>query len=785
MQRFERSDIPPPDVFTSKEAKANRQALQSFLSYSDEKLSQSIAPRAFLSLEEPSVYNALGRLFHGKCSFCEAKDPIKPYRFRPISEAEPFQSAANGHLYYTWLVDAWNNIYAICEHCQPLQRERMRYFPVQGRRCKIPTDTEVERFADDATGLWPSYPPQEKPLLIEPCEQRDFSQVLHVQLSGRIDGRNERGATTIETYNLNREELVKRRQVAFDERFRVLQEAIFGSGDKAEFEEHLNVVTDFEEMEFGGTWFLLMRRVCAVVGSGGGPLPALSKKRVRRFLYRLRARPDGAQRLSAAIEATHEADQYGVEAEFASPVKRTGQVRLTGVSLRNFKALEQLDFAMPEPLLLADRATDVIPAPSILILGENAAGKSSILEAVALALSDDAARNELSLDPTDFVLKPKYMGAPSMAPPGSSTVALTFESGSVLTMTAGAGGFDVTHPFEASELPPVFAYGAFRHYLRKQRNHSPAKYVQNLLRSDEVLSNPEKWLLSLDEAAFSMVVRQLRHVLSIEGEFEVIRRNKEDGKCYIVTAITSPEGDVRHGLTPLEVASSGFRTVLATVCDIFQGLLDPRVNGTVDNLSQATGVVLIDEVEAHLHPRWKMNIMRGLRQALPNMTFIATTHDPLCLRGMGDKEIMVLQRSPREVAKGSMASDVLPVFVEKMVHLPATSQLTVEQILTSDFFQLYSADAPELEGKFARIGDILGKQRRGEKLNPEDKEVLRIFESDIASAMPVGTSEVHRLVQEAVALFLQERRKASDDHLQKIREESKQDILAILRGVGG
>ncbi|CDX20233.1 conserved hypothetical protein [Mesorhizobium plurifarium] len=760
---------------------ANRQALQSFMSYSSERISQSVTPRAFLSLEEPSVQNALHRLFHGKCAFCESKDTIKPYRFRPPAEAEPFQSAIDGHLYYAWLVDAWDNIYSICDNCHPLRRGRSKFFPVKGRRARIPAHSEIAKFVEESTGLWPFYPPHEKPLLVEPCEQKDFTQFFHVELSGKLVAKSERAATTIETFDLNREDLIKRREAAFAERLAALEAAIGRSSGKDLFQDQVDLITAFADLEFGGTWFLLLRRLCMAVGSGGGPLPALSMQRIRRFLYRLRARSDAMLRLSSAIEATGEADKIGLDAEFASTVRRTGTMRVQSVSLRNFKALEELDFTMPEPMHPAGRPTDAAPAPSILILGENAAGKSSILEAIALALSDEAARDELALDATDFVLKPQYMGAPSLSSPGTSSVVLTFEDGSILTMTAAGSGFDVVLPFAASQLPPVFAYGAFRHYLRKQRNHSPAKYIQNLMRSDEVLSNPEKWLLGLDDAVFAMVVRQLRYVLSIEGEFEVIRRNREDGRCYIVTAIVSPDGNVRYALTPFEVASSGFRTVLAMVCDIFQGILDPRVNGTVDNLAQASGVVLIDEVEAHLHPRWKMNIMRGLRQALPNMTFIATTHDPLCLRGMGDKEVMVLQRSSREADEGI---GILPVFVEKMQHLPATSQLTVEQILTSDFFQLYSADAPELEGQFARIADILGKRNRGEVLNAVDRQTLQVFESDIASAMPVGTSEVHRLVQEAVALFLQERRKASDDHLQIIRENSKQEILAILRGAG-
>jgi hypothetical protein len=213
--------------------------------------------------------------------------------------------------------------------------------------------------------------------------------------------------------------------------------------------------------------------------------------------------------------------------------------------------------------------------------------------------------------------------------------------------------------------------------------------------------------------------------------------------------------------------------------------LDRRVSGGIETLAQARAVVLIDEVESHLHPRWKMGIMRGLRQALPNVTFIATTHDPLCLRGMGDRDVVVLQRVGRDLNADVKVETRLPVLVERLVNLPPTSHLTVEQLLTSDFFQLYSADAPEIEGKFANISDLLAKRSQGAELSDDEKRTLEAFDDDIDNALPVGLSEAHRLVQEAVGQFLKERRSASEDRLRTLRQSSKNEILRILRGAAG
>jgi predicted ATP-binding protein involved in virulence len=64
--------------------------------------------------------------------------------------------------------------------------------------------------------------------------------------------------------------------------------------------------------------------------------------------------------------------------------------------------------------------------------------------------------------------------------------------------------------------------------------------------------------------------------------------------------VTAPAGVVTK--TPLNDVSSGYRTILAMVCDIMQRLMDRRINPDFPGLEHAQAVVLIDEVEAHLQP---------------------------------------------------------------------------------------------------------------------------------------------------------------------------------------
>jgi DNA-directed RNA polymerase subunit H (RpoH/RPB5) len=188
-------------------------------------------------------------------------------------------------------------------------------------------------------------------------------------------------------------------------------------------------------------------------------------------------------------------------------------------------------------------------------------------------------------------------------------------------------------------------------------------------------------------------------------------------------------------------------------------------------------VVLIDEVEAHLHPRWKIQIMHVLRKALPKVTFIATSHDPLCLRGMQKGEVVVVQRR----SKAGGAKTQYATCIEQLSDLPDSSRLTIEQLLTSDFFNLMSTDQPEMEKQLASVADLLSKRKNREVLTAQEQRVMAYFEDEVKDALPVGTSEAQRVVQEAVAEFLQRRKKEPSSEWETIRVETKTKILNILK----
>ncbi|AIC31313.1 hypothetical protein IE4771_PE00087 (plasmid) [Rhizobium etli bv. mimosae str. IE4771] len=173
-----------------------------------------------------------------------------------------------------------------------------------------------------------------------------------------------------------------------------------------------------------------------------------------------------------------------------------------------------------------------------------------------------------------------------------------------------------------------------------------------------------------------------------------------------------------------------------------------------------------------------MQIMSSLRRVFPQSTIIATTHDPLCIRGMHDGEVVVLSRLRSQ--DGSFA---MPNYVQVRADLPNVETMTIEQLLTSDLFSMFSTDSPAAERKLAELGTLLSRREGGDTLTDEESEVLQGLENEVTQALPLGTTQAQRLVLGAVAEFLDKRRGASVEQLAKLEGDTRKHILDALEGI--
>ncbi|WP_024896579.1 hypothetical protein [Brucella rhizosphaerae] len=124
---------------------------------------------------------------------------------------------------------------------------------------------------------------------------------------------------------------------------------------------------------------------------------------------------------------------------------------------------------------------------------------------------------------------------------------------------------------------------------------------------------------------------------------------------------------------------------------------------------------------------------------------------------------------------------LLPEVVERVADFGNIGALTVEQLLTSDMFQLFSTDDRRTELAFAHVADILSRQKRGDAMSTDDKRVLSDFRQEIGDALPYGRSQVSVIVQEALAEYLSDRRSVDTERRALLRDKAKKEIKDFLK----
>lgn len=98
-----------------------------------------------------------------------------------------------------------------------------------------------------------------------------------------------------------------------------------------------------------------------------------------------------------------------------------------------------------------------------------------------------------------------------------------------------------------------------------------------------------------------------------------------------------------HGRLPVSQMSDGVRGVVSLVADLAFRCV--RLNSFFGPMAveKTNGIVLIDEVDQHLHPGWQQRILQAIRRAFPKIQFIVTTHSPEVLTTVDSRQIRILQ----------------------------------------------------------------------------------------------------------------------------------------------
>lgn len=90
---------------------------------------------------------------------------------------------------------------------------------------------------------------------------------------------------------------------------------------------------------------------------------------------------------------------------------------------------------------------------------------------------------------------------------------------------------------------------------------------------------------------------------------------------------------------PFDQLSDGYRNLVALAADIAWRAVQLNPHHGADAIERSTGVVLIDEIELHLHPRWQRTVLPGLMRIFPSVQFIVTTHSPVIISSVAAEHL--------------------------------------------------------------------------------------------------------------------------------------------------
>jgi predicted ATP-binding protein involved in virulence len=214
---------------------------------------------------------------------------------------------------------------------------------------------------------------------------------------------------------------------------------------------------------------------------------------------------------------------------------------------------------------------------------------------------------------------------------------------------------------------------------------------------------------------FELIRGVVRELTDKTFDFERVAREGRDR----FTLFVRTEGNEDRPL-PIQKASQGTSSVIAMFGLIYEFLKSLRQQ--TPEVCKRSGIVIIDEVDAHLHPIWQQKIVSLLRDRFPNVQFIITAHNPIVVAGCLEDEVAVLRKnSGRGFSLVQFPNDFVGWQMEDVY------RKVFEIESPDDNFTTYDALRP-FKAQFQKKAEELSKRTN---LSAEDRRTLEDLEEKI------------------------------------------------------
>jgi predicted ATPase len=367
-----------------------------------------------------------------------------------------------------------------------------------------------------------------------------------------------------------------------------------------------------------------------------------------------------------------------------------------------------------------------------ILLGENGCGKTTILKSIGLILAGSEALPDILGSPDQWIRnkadRAEIHAVISTDDGQERNLSLVLNRGDgisnvLLNNAEGLSRIDAAIR-KADRNYFIAGYGAFRSPPDTNNLFATRSYSSRLgLRSQQLgtlfsksseLIGLEQWAMDLDyvhgKKGRSIIVDAINKLLPGMSFKDIDKSSRS-------IILNTQDGDV-----PLNQLSEGYQVMAAWAGDLLFRMTETFED--YKNPMDARGLLLIDEMDLHLHPVWKRSLVEFLNNAFPRLQIVATTHSPLSVQECREGELYVVRRE-----------DDGPTLVP---FIGDPSMMRLSELFLSPLIGLETLDSPRVAALRSQARSIELKEGKRSK---RDETALAGIQQQLQSTTPLPVSE--------------------------------------------
>ncbi|MCI5730700.1 MAG: AAA family ATPase [Eubacterium sp.] len=273
-------------------------------------------------------------------------------------------------------------------------------------------------------------------------------------------------------------------------------------------------------------------------------------------------------------------------------------------------------------------------------------------------------------------------------------------------------------------LPMIAYYGTGRLYMQKRARHVASgtnKFTRTVGYTDclDSASNDKQMMRWFKQMTEIQIQEQ-----KLIPELEVVK--KAMGMCFsgvensndiakFEYKLKSGEIEIeykrngKYEKLPMRMLSDGLKITMSMVADIAyrMAVLNPQLLENI--LEETPGIVLIDEVDMHLHPQWQKRIVGDLHNIFPKVQFIMTTHSPSVLANVSKEHVLLLEDGEIFVPGNTTYGRDVTAILQEMMKVDVRPKKVVE--IKDAYYKALAEEQYEIAKKLlTQLESILGEK---------------------------------------------------------------------------